>query len=157
MGQKLLINLGNAINALCGLPLVEQLSQRPYRRCLAVCQREALGLLAASGQGAARLTPVPPAMDAALARAPRRGLHGPLARRMVAVDANARSSMWDDLEHGRATTRSTTCREEIVALAERAAARRAPANRRVVELVRDAERGGRRDWSGDELLARVTA
>jgi 2-dehydropantoate 2-reductase len=151
---KLLINLGNAVNALCGLPLVEQLSQRAYRRCLAACQREALDLLATAGERPARLTPVPPAWMPRLLGLPD-AIFRPLARRMVAVDANARSSMWDDLEHGRATE-IDYLQGEIVALAERLA-RAAPANRRIVELVHAAERGGRRDWRGDELLAQVTA
>jgi 2-dehydropantoate 2-reductase len=149
---KLLINLGNAINALCGLPLVEQLSQRAYRRCVAACQREALALLAVADEPAARLTLVPPGWMPRLLGLPD-ALFRPLARRMVAVDANARSSMWDDLEQGRATE-VDYLQGEIVALAERLE-RDAPVNRRVVELVHAAERGGRRNWGGDELLAQV--
>jgi 2-dehydropantoate 2-reductase len=39
---KLLINLNNAVNALSGRPLVEQLLQRDYRRVVAASQREGL-------------------------------------------------------------------------------------------------------------------
>lgn len=57
---KLLLNLNNAINALSGLPLKEQLSQRAYRRCLAMAQREALAAYAAAGLIPVKLTPLPP-------------------------------------------------------------------------------------------------
>ncbi|MFD0331187.1 2-dehydropantoate 2-reductase N-terminal domain-containing protein [Streptacidiphilus monticola] len=40
---KLLMNLNNAVNALSGLPLREQLGQRAYRVCLARCQRRPSG------------------------------------------------------------------------------------------------------------------
>src|SRR5690606_15569395 len=55
---KLLLNLNNAVNALSGLPLAEELAQRDYRRCLALAQREALALLVETGQPLARLTPL---------------------------------------------------------------------------------------------------
>ncbi len=55
---KLLMNLNNAINALSGLPLRDQLGQRAYRRCLALCQREALAAYRASG-----ITPGAPRPD----------------------------------------------------------------------------------------------
>ena len=41
---------------------------------------------------------------------------------------------------------------EIVALAERLG-RHAPVNARLVGLIRDAERGGKRDFTGAELYA----
>ncbi|MGW6308073.1 2-dehydropantoate 2-reductase, partial [Streptomyces niveus] len=46
---KLLMNLNNACNALSGLPLRDQLGLRAYRRCLALCQREALAVYRAAG------------------------------------------------------------------------------------------------------------
>lgn len=57
---KLLMNLNNAINALSGLPLREQLGRHEYRACLALCQREALAAFRAEGITPARLGPVPP-------------------------------------------------------------------------------------------------
>ena len=44
MWSKLLLNLNNPINALSGVPLQEELSQRDYRRCLALAQQETLKL-----------------------------------------------------------------------------------------------------------------
>ena len=59
---KLLMNLNNAINALSGLPLRDQLGQRAYRRCLALCQREALAAYRAAGINPARLGPTAPGL-----------------------------------------------------------------------------------------------
>ena len=46
---KLLLNLNNAINALSGLPLAQQLAQRDWRRILAAQTIEALTVLQAAG------------------------------------------------------------------------------------------------------------
>lgn len=56
---KLLLNLNNAINALVDRPLKEELSQRPYRLCLAMAQKEALRLLRQVGSRPACLTAQP--------------------------------------------------------------------------------------------------
>jgi 2-dehydropantoate 2-reductase len=72
---------------------------------------------------------------------------------MLAIDPLARSSMWEDLELGRATE-VDWLNGEVVRLAQKQG-RRAPVNARLVELIREAEQGGRRDWSGPELLAEL--
>lgn len=151
---KLLLNLNNAVNALSGRPLTEQLSQRAYRRCLALAQREALAVYAAAGLTPARLTPLPPRWMPALLGAPD-AVFTRVAGRMLAIDPLARSSMWEDLEAGR-TTEVDYLNGEVVALA-RKHGRQAPVNQRLVDLVHEAEEGGRRDWSGNELLAELTA
>src|SRR5579864_7513467 len=56
---KLLLNLNNAINALANRPLKEELSQRAYRLCLGMAQKEALALLKRAGIRPARVTPLP--------------------------------------------------------------------------------------------------
>ncbi|HEU5128730.1 MAG TPA: 2-dehydropantoate 2-reductase [Glycomyces sp.] len=149
---KLLLNLNNAVNALSGLPLKEELSQRAFRRCLAAAQREALTAFAAAGIAPARLTPLPPRWVPALLAAPD-AVFTRAAARMLAIDPLARSSMWEDLEAGRATE-VDHLNGEIVALA-RAHGTEAPVNERLVALVRDAEAGGRRDWTGAALLAEL--
>ncbi len=57
---KLLLNLNNPVNALSGLPLKQELSQRDFRRCLAAAQAEALSLLKQADITPAKLTPLPP-------------------------------------------------------------------------------------------------
>ncbi|WP_282706762.1 ketopantoate reductase C-terminal domain-containing protein, partial [Glycomyces tenuis] len=149
---KLLLNLNNAVNALSGLPLAEELSRRAYRRCLAAAQREALAAFAAAGIAPAKLTPLPPKWIPALLGTPD-AVFTAAASRMLAIDPLARSSMWEDLEAGR-TTEVDHLNGEIVSLA-RAHGTEAPVNERLVALVRDAESGGRRDWAGEDLLAEL--
>jgi 2-dehydropantoate 2-reductase len=151
---KLVLNLNNAINALSGLPLAAELAQRPFRRCLAAAQREALGLLARAGIPVAKLTAVPPRWMPRLLELPD-GVFGVLGRRVVAIDPTARSSMWDDLEAGR-PTEIDHLQGEIVELGRRLGdAGAARVNGALADLVRAAEAGGRRDYSGEELAARL--
>lgn len=149
---KLLLNLNNAVNALSGVPLKAELSQRAYRRCVALAQREALALLDAEGIRPAKLTPLPPHWFPHALSVPD-WLFRRLANRMLAIDPLARSSMWEDLELGR-PTEVDWLNGEVVRLAQKQG-RRAPVNARLVELIREAEQGGRRDWRGAELLAEL--
>jgi len=142
------MNLNNAINALSGIPLAAELAQRAFRRCLAAAQREALELLAVANQDVAKLTAIPPRWMPRLLRVPD-GMFRILARRVVAIDPAARSSMWDDLEAKR-PTEIDYLQGEVVALADRLG-RTAPVNRKLVELIRAAEAGGKRDFEGPEL------
>lgn len=149
---KLLLNLNNAINALSGVPLKEELSQRDFRRCLALAQRELLDLLRAANQDIASATSIPPRWLPRLLDVPD-WLFRRAAGRMLAIDPLARSSMWEDLQAGR-PTEVDYLNGEVVRLAQ-ALHRRAPVNARMIDLVRDAERGGRRDWRGPDLLAQL--
>ena len=78
-----------------------------------------------------------------------------LAGKMLAIDPLARSSMWEDLQAGRATE-IDYLNGEVVRLAQ-SLGRDAPVNGRLVALVLEAERGGRRDWTGPELLEELVA
>jgi 2-dehydropantoate 2-reductase len=130
---KLLLNLNNAVNALSGLPLREQLLQRDYRVCMAALIDEALAALRAAGIAPAKLTPLPPAALPGALRLPT-ALFRMLAARMLRIDAKARTSMADDLAHGRATEIDALC-GEVVRLARRHGTA-APVNERISELVR---------------------
>ena len=148
--SKLVMNLNNAINALSGIPLYEQLSQRSYRRCLALLIREALAALQRAQIKPARLMPVPMSMLPTVLSV-RDWLFKRVAQRMLAIDPRARSSMWEDLENGR-RTEVDWINGEVIRLAANAGAS-AAANARIVALIREAESGGKRDWQGDDLLA----
>jgi 2-dehydropantoate 2-reductase len=147
---KLLLNLNNPVNALSDLPLKQELSQRAYRRCVTLAQREALALLDAAGIRLAKLTPLPPHWIPAMLDLPdwvfRRA-----ANKMLEIDPLARSSMWEDLQAGR-RTEIDWLNGEVVRLAQRLG-REAPVSAKMIELVRAAELGGRRQWRGQELLA----
>ena len=150
---KLLMNLNNAINALSGLPLRDQLGQRAYRRCLASCQHEALAAYRAAGVAPARLGPTAPGVTPYVL-----GLPDALFRRVAAaslrIDAHARSSMWEDLRRGR-STEIDSLQGEIVALAT-AHGQAAPVNARLTALVHEAE-STPRTWTGAELYAELRA
>jgi 2-dehydropantoate 2-reductase len=149
---KLLLNLNNAVNALSGIPLKAELSQRAFRRCVALAQRETLQLLRAANIQPAKITGLPPHWLPGVLSVPD-GLFRLLANRMLTIDPLARSSMWEDLELGR-RTEVDWLNGEVVKLAE-GLGRKAPVNARLVALIRDAEAGGRRDWDGDALLAEL--
>ena len=149
---KLLLNLNNPINALSGLPLKTELSQRAYRRCLALAVREALRAYLHARILPARTAGVAPGFLPAVLNLPD-AVFTRAAAKMLAMDPLARSSTWDDLEAGR-PTEVDYFNGEIVALsAEHGLA--APVNERLTALVHAAEAGGRRDWSGPELLAEM--
>jgi len=137
---KLLINLNNAINALSGRTLVEQLRQRDYRRVFAASMREGLGLLRRAEIEPAKIGPAAPAMLPHIIAAPD-WLFNRLFLKSWKIDAKARSSMADDLAHNR-KTEIDYINGELVALAARLGID-APINRAIVELVRKAEAGAR--------------
>ncbi len=150
---KLLLNLNNPVNALAGIPLKEELSQRSYRLCVATLQMEALHVLRKAGIQPVRMTPLPVTWVPRLLGVPD-FLFRILGGRMLAIDPLARSSMWEDLESGR-VTEVDWLNGEVVRLAA-AHGLDAPANQRIIALIRNAETGGRRDWKGDELLRELT-
>ncbi len=145
---KLLVNLNNAVNALSGLPLRAQLAQRDYRRVMAATLREGRQLLLQSGIRPANVAPIPSWLMPAILEAPN-WLFDLLFMRKLKIDARARSSMADDLTEGR-KTEIDYLNGELLALADRLG-RPAPVNRAIVSLIRNAEDGGRHDWSASEL------
>ncbi|RJG05406.1 2-dehydropantoate 2-reductase [Noviherbaspirillum cavernae] len=137
---KLLLNLNNAVNALSGLPLKTELSQRAYRRCLALLIEEALKVLRAAGIRPAKVARVAPHLLPMLMRLPD-AMFTRIAASMLRIDPEARSSMWEDLQAGR-RTEVNHLNGAVVALAKQAGMD-APFNRRMVELVHAVEsRGG---------------
>lgn len=133
---KLLINLNNPLNALSGLPLRDELAQRPWRRCLALLQREGLQVLKVAGIRPAQLTPLPANWLPSVLSLPD-ALFQRVAARMLAIDPLARSSTWEDLQIGR-RTEVDYINGEIVRLAV-SKGLRAPANAHIVALIRKAE------------------
>lgn len=131
---KLLLNLNNPVNALSGLPLRAELLERGYRRCFAALVEEALGVLDAAGIVPARITAVPPHWLPRVLRLPTLVFRR-LAARMLRIDAQARSSMADDLVQGR-RTEIDALSGEVVRLAARIGAQ-APMNSRVQQLLAD--------------------
>jgi 2-dehydropantoate 2-reductase len=137
---KLLINLNNAVNALSGKTLREELRHRDYRRVFAASMREGLDLLGRAGIEPAKVGTVAPALLPYVIAAPD-WLFNNVFSRSWKIDAKARSSMADDLAAGR-MTEVDYLNGELVGLAERLSID-APVNRKIVELVHRAEAGAK--------------
>jgi 2-dehydropantoate 2-reductase len=149
---KLLINLNNAVNALSGRTLLEQLKERDYRRVVAASIVEALDLLAAAGIEPAQIGPVPPKLLPHAIAAPNL-IFNNVFLKVQKVDAHARSSMADDIKAGR-PTEIDFLNGEVVRLAQRLG-RKAPVNSAIVGLVKQAEAGVEHLWSPQDLKAHV--
>jgi len=134
---KLLMNLGNAISALSGAPTRDLILLSGYRSTLRAVIREALDVLDAADIRPAWLRGVPPWLLARILALPTPVVRV-VARAQLRVNADARSSMWEDLERRR-TTEVDYLNGEIVRLAERVQVA-APLNRSIVDLVHDVER-----------------
>lgn len=148
---KLLINLNNAVNALSGKALLEQLKERDYRRVVAASMLETLEILEAAGIEPGKVGPVAPKLLPHVIAAP--DLVFKTFLRIQKIDADARSSMLDDLRAGRATE-IDYLNGEVVKLA-RSLGRQAPVNSALVALVKQAEAGVEHVWTPGELRAHV--
>ena len=149
---KLLLNLNNPVNALSGLTLHEELSQRGYRRVFAASVREALKILNAAKIAPARVTALPARALPAMLETPD-WLFRNIGLRLQKIDRTARSSMADDLAAGR-KTEIDYITGEILALA-RSCGLEAPVNAAMVKCIRDAEFQGLRPVGADELVRRL--
>lgn len=147
---KVLMNLNNAINALSGVPLRQELADRDHRRVLAACITEGLAAVRASGIEPAPLDNLHPQELPRILRLPT-FLYSLLAMRRLRIDEHARSSMAEDLQSGRPTEI-----DELNGAVVRTAAERGmpvPINQRIIELVRAAEAGDPRRYTGAQLRA----
>lgn len=137
---KLLVNLNNALNALSGLPLRDQLAQRSWRVLFADQMREALAVIKAEGIAPVSTTPLPASFTPFILKLPD-ALFTKIAASMVKIDPKARSSMWEDLQRGR-RTEIDHLQGLIVTLAQRHGLR-APLSARIVALIRQAEQAAK--------------
>ena len=150
---KLLFNLNNAVNALAGVPLAEQLASRGYRRIMGACIREGHAVLERAGIAAKLDVPVPTSWIPPLMALPT-PLFRLFARKMVAIDPSARSSMWEDLQRRR-PTEIDLLNGEIVALG-RAHGIATPFNARLIELVKSYENQPPPSLSAEVLWTKLT-
>jgi 2-dehydropantoate 2-reductase len=137
---KLAMNLNNAVSALSDAPTREIVFDPGYRKVLGSLIGEAIEVMRAVGIRPGKLGAIPVTWFPLVVSMPT-ALLKVVARAQLKIDPEARSSMWEDLQRGR-TTEVDYLNGEIVRLAESRGID-APLNRRVVELVREAERAGR--------------
>ncbi len=136
---KLLVNLNNALSALSGLPLREQLARRDWRALFADQISEGLTAVRAEGIRPVSPTPVPLHWTPHLLRLPDALFAIALAPAMK-IDPQARSSMWEDLQRGR-RTEIDYLQGVITEIADRRGLE-VPLSRRIAALIRDAETAG---------------
>ncbi|QGJ71713.1 Ketopantoate reductase [Planctomycetales bacterium 10988] len=136
---KLLFNLNNAVNALSGVPLKEELSHPGYRRVLSACMLEGLEVLDRAKIRPVRVGGMLPRISPRVLPLPN-WLFFRLARTMISIDPESRSSMWDDLHRGR-KTEIELLNGEIVRLGSKIGYP-TPINQKVVQLIRAAEEAG---------------
>ena len=145
---KLLINLNNAVNALSGRTLLEQLKQRDFRRVVAAAMVETLEILDAAGIEPAKIGPVPPRLLPHAIAAPD-FIFNNVFLKVQKIDAKARSSMYDDLA-ARRPTEIDYLNGEVVKLAK-SLGRQAPVNSAIVAMIKSAEAGVEHVWTPEEL------
>tara|TARA_R110002073_G_scaffold183533_6_gene341752 strand:- start:6195 stop:7190 length:996 start_codon:yes stop_codon:yes gene_type:complete len=136
---KLLINLNNALNALSGLSLQQQLLSRSWRRVMAAQMVEALTVLRAHGIRPLSNTPLPSRMIPWVLRLPT-PLFSRIASKMLTIDPKARTSMFYDLEN-RKPTEIDALQGTIIGLGKSVSVP-TPICERVSKLVKEAEKAG---------------
>ncbi|WP_144212163.1 2-dehydropantoate 2-reductase [Shewanella donghaensis] len=99
---KLLLNLNNALNAICDVPIKQQFTQRKTRKLLAMAMKEWLNVCKQAKHPLAQFTKVKPALLPLILSMPDI-LFTILAKQMLAIDPHARSSMWQDIQAKRPT------------------------------------------------------
>jgi len=142
--SKLIMNLNNAVNALSGVPLVNQLDalvnqldNKLYRKTMAKVIKEALEVLKAANITLVRNGKVIPALLPYILTLPT-WLFKRVARAMLKIDPDARSSMYEDLTLHR-KTEIDYLNGEIIALAKLHNIN-TPVNTTIVQLIKQAER-----------------
>ncbi|MDP2537869.1 2-dehydropantoate 2-reductase [Alteromonas stellipolaris] len=133
---KLLMNLNNAVNALSGRPLLEQLNDSAYRKVMAVVLKEALATMKTAGIEPAKTGNVIPKLMPYIMSLPN-FLFEKVAAATLKIDPQARSSMYEDLALNR-KTEVDYLNGEIVALGE-AHHVSTPANTAILKLIKAAE------------------
>ncbi|MBB6522109.1 2-dehydropantoate 2-reductase [Pseudoteredinibacter isoporae] len=133
---KLLLNINNAINALGGLPVRQQLMDPQWRRLMAHVVEESMRVMAAAGIKHQSVAPVSMKMFCWILRLPT-WLFQRIANSMLKVDPEARASMWEDLQQKR-LTEIDEFQGLIIELAEENNCS-ADLNRRIYGLIKKAE------------------
>lgn len=140
MWSKLLLNMNNAINALCGVPLLTGLQNREYRKAVAACMSEALTIMSAANITSVKVGKTPVYLVPKILRLPN-FLFNIIASAMMKISPSARSSMLDDIEQGR-EPEVNYINGEVLKLAE-SKGMAAPINDKVTNLIMNAHRDGK--------------
>lgn len=137
---KLLLNLNNPVNALSGIPLKQQLETREYRQIYAQCLKEGLAVLKAANIQPGQVAAVPVGVIPFILALPN-FLFKRIAQKMLAIDPQARSSMWEDLQNKR-PVEVDFITGEIISLGKKVNVP-TPMNERLLQLVKSAQEAGK--------------
>ena len=150
---RLQLSLNNAINALSGLPLRDQLQQRDYRRILASAMQELLHVSDAQAIRLAQITPIPARWIPPFLKQPD-WLFRHSANWLVKVDPIASSAMQADLNRGK-MTEVLYLNGAVVEAGEKLGIA-TPVNRALCRLVGEAEAGLRKPGlSAEQILDEI--
>ena len=146
---KMIVNLNNGLNTLSGGTLREGLLQREYRCALAASVEEALAVADGNGVRVGQFNGRSPAALVKTLRLPNFA-YRIIMQMIVKIDAQARSSMLDDLEAGR-PSEIDFLQGEIVKQAK-SIGQAAPVNASILDAVKAAfDQGRSPKLSGAEL------
>lgn len=150
---KLQLNLSNAIGALGDITTKAMLEDRDYRKVLVLLMKELLAVTRAQGLDLPKLTGLDAEQLPGFMSLPN-WLFKLLGRRMLAIDPNARLSMWWDMKNGK-PTEVDHLNGAVVSAGKRLGID-CPCNQTMVELVHAVERGElQQGMSGEYLLRQL--
>lgn len=135
---KLLLNLNNALNAIADVPIKQQLEDRRLRTVLGRAQEEWLQVAQHEQVKLERFTKVAPKRLPFILKLPN-WLFLRLAKSMLEIDPQARSSMWEDIQAQRKT--EIEYLNLAVATKAKTLGLRAPVNQGISELILKKEQG----------------
>ncbi|MFK7837733.1 MAG: 2-dehydropantoate 2-reductase [Sulfitobacter sp.] len=136
---KVLMNLNNALNALSGLPLQQQLQNRAWRKLMADQWAEAHGVLKAAGITPKAFTAVSVGMLPWVLRLPN-VVFLRLASAMLKIDPQARTSMSYDLMERRPT--EVDALQGVIIAKGQEVGKATPINAMILDVIKTAELAG---------------
>ncbi|MEE2901475.1 MAG: 2-dehydropantoate 2-reductase [Myxococcota bacterium] len=148
---KLLLNLNNGVCAATGLSILHSIQNPVTRRVFSQCISEGARAMKALGQPYVRIEYLSPDLIGKILRLPNFFLLR-IAKKMMTIDPQARSSTLQDLDRG-VPTEIDDLNGQIVQLAKQAGTS-APANQAIYEQVKYLEKSPGEFLSPEELYAK---
>ncbi len=139
---KLLLNLNNALNAITDVPIKQQLSQKQTRKLLSLAMKEWLSVCQKACLPLAQFTKVKPQWLPLILSLPD-SLFTLLAKQMLDIDPQARSSMWEDIQANR-KTEIDYLNQAVVKLGQQHQVA-TPVNAAIVSAIKQLEQGQKVD------------
>lgn len=145
---KLLLNLNNPVNALSGKSLYAQLRERSYRRAYAAILHEAITVIETATLPHAQSGPLPATKIVKMLRMPN-WFFNTLVLPRQKLDPTAQTSLAQDLSAGK-PSEIDTINGEICHIAA-TIGQTAPINAKIIDLIKAAEAGGQKTFTGAAL------